>query len=204
MKEDFLEDLTEVMIKYDFALQTITTELNILIKEYEFHNKINPVEHVKSRIKSKESAIAKLKRKGYEVTKENLVNHVHDMVGIRIVCSFLSDVYEIVNLISSSKIFKIRVQEDFIKNPKESGYSSYHLNVLVPIHLSGSVEYVEAEIQIRTMAMDFWASLDHKIKYKFDGVIPDEVTEEAYKCSLEVKKLDDKMYKLNEIMNKYK
>ena len=199
-----LNDISDVMNKYEFALQTILTELNILIKEYELNNKIKPVEHIKSRIKTKESAIAKLNRKGYEVNKENLVLHVHDMVGVRIICSFLSDVYEIVKIIANSKLFVVKSQDDFIKTPKKSGYSSYHINVFVPIHLNGKIEYVEAEIQIRTMAMDFWASLDHKIQYKFDGTIPEEVKNELYNCSLELKDLDDKMFKLSEIMNKYK
>ena len=201
--QDELGDITEIQLKCDFALQTLLTELNVLIKEYEFKNKVNPVEHIKSRIKTRESIVKKLIRKGYPVTKENLVNHVHDMVGVRIVCSFLSDVYDIVKIIKNSNLYQIKKEDDFIKNPKESGYSSYHLNVLVPIHLNGRVEMVEAEIQIRTMAMDFWASLDHKIKYKFEGEMPEEVKQEIYNCSYEVKQLDAKMYRLNEIMNKY-
>ena len=116
----------------------------------------------------------------------------------------MSDVYDIVKIIKNSNLYQIKKEDDFIKNPKESGYSSYHLNVLVPIHLNGRVEMVEAEIQIRTMAMDFWASLDHKIKYKFEGEMPEEVKQEIYNCSYEVKQLDAKMYRLNEIMNKYK
>ncbi len=203
MLED-INNYNEITIKYEFAQQTLITELNNLIKEYEHNNKSNIVEHIKTRIKTKESSISKLKRKGYEVNSENLVNHIHDLLGVRIVCSFLSDVYEIVNLIEKSSIFKIRSKDDFIKNPKKSGYSSYHINIYVPVVINSNVEYVEAEIQIRTMAMDFWASLEHKIKYKFDGIIPEEVTKEIYECSIEVKELDEKMFKINEIMNKYK
>lgn len=201
---DELGDLSEVLLKYDFGLQLLTTELNVLIKEYEFNNKTNPVDHIKTRIKTLDSAIAKLNKKGYPVTKENLVNQIHDIIGVRIVCSFLSDVYEIVKIIKHSKLYKIKSEDDYIKKPKKSGYSSYHLNVLVPVKLNDKVEYIEAEIQIRTMAMDFWASLDHKIKYKFEGEIPDEVSKEIYNCSLEVKDLDNKMYNLNQTMNKYK
>lgn len=200
---DELGDITEILLKDDFALQTLTTELDVLLKEYAFNNKSNPVEHIKTRIKTKESAISKLKRKGYDVTKENLIDHVHDMVGVRIVCSFLSDVYEIVRIIKNSHLYQIKKEKDFIANPKDTGYSSYHLNVLVPIHLNGKVETIEAEIQIRTMAMDFWASLEHKLRYKFSGEVPDEVKDELYNCSQEVKDLDAKMYRLNEIINKY-
>lgn len=194
----------ELYLKYDFALQTLLTELNLLFKKYEFSNTINPVEHIKSRIKTKESALEKLTRKGYQSDIENMLLHVHDMVGVRLVCSFKSDVYEIVNLIKSSKLLTVKKEQDFIKNPKESGYSSFHLNVMVPIYLHDKLEYIEAEIQIRTVAMDFWASLEHKIRYKFDKEIPEEVSNELLQCSKEVKRLDDKMYVLNEIVQKYK
>ena len=193
----------ELMLKYNFALEILKTEINILVKNFEYKNNYNPVEHIKSRIKTKESAIKKLDKKGYDLTFENLEHHVHDMVGIRIVCSFLSDVYDIVELIKNSKQFKILEEKNYIDNPKDSGYVSYHLNLLVPIHLDEKIEYVEAEIQIRTIAMDFWASLDHKIRYKFPSEIPEEVKEEIYNCSLDIRKLDDKMEKLNKIMKKY-
>ena len=193
----------ELMLKYNFALEILKTEINILIKNFEYKNNYNPVEHIKSRIKTKESAIKKLDKKGYDLTFENLERHVHDMVGIRIVCSFLSDVYDIVELIKNSKQFKILEEKNYIDNPKDSGYVSYHLNLLVSIHLDEKTEYVEAEVQIRTIAMDFWASLDHKIRYKFPSEIPSEVKEEIYNCSLDIRKLDDKMEKLNKIMKKY-
>lgn len=193
----------ELMLKYSFALEVLKTEMNILIKNYEYKNDYNPVEHIKSRIKSKESAIKKLDKKGYDLTFENLEKHVHDMVGIRIVCSFMSDVYEVINLIKNSKQFKILEEKDYINDPKDSGYSSYHLNILVPVHLDNEIEYVEAEIQVRTIAMDFWASLDHKISYKFSSEIPDEVKEEMFNCSLDIRTLDAKMENLSQIMKKY-
>ena len=193
----------ELMLKYSFALEILKTEMNILIKNYEHKNNYNPVEHIKSRIKTKESAIKKLEKKGYDLTYENLEKHVHDMVGLRIVCSFVSDVYEVVDLIKNSKQFKIKEEKNYIINPKDSWYSSYHLNVLVPIHLDDETEYVEAEIQIRTIAMDFWASLDHKIRYKFPSEIPDEVKEEMFNCSLDIRMLDNKMENLSQVMKKY-
>lgn len=194
----------EIFLKYEFALQTLLTELNILLKEYEYKNNINPVEHIKSRIKTEESALEKLKRKGYPSDFDNMIKHVHDMVGVRLVCSFKSDVYDIVNIIKNSKLLTIKKEQDFIKSPKTTGYSSFHLNVMVPIYLNNNVEYIEAEIQIRTVAMDFWATLEHKIRYKFEGTIPEDVSKELYNCSTEVKELDNKMFVLNEIMKKYK
>ena len=197
-------EISSLMLKYNFALQLLETQFNILIKEFEFKNKYNPVEHVKSRIKSEKSIIDKLNKKGYKVTAKNMIQHVHDIIGIRIVCSFLSDVYDIVDIIKSSKQFKIKEEKEYIKNPKSTGYMSYHLIVLVPIYLNETVEYIEAEVQIRTSAMDFWASIDHKIQYKFPSEIPEEVKNEMFNCAVDIRKLDEKMYQLNEIVNKYK
>ena len=190
-------EISSLMLKYNFALQLLETQFNILIKEFEFKNKYNPVEHVKSRIKSEKSIIDKLNKKGYKVTAKNMIQHVHDIIGIRIVCSFLSDVYDIVDIIKSSKQFKIKEEKDYIKNPKSTGYMSYHLIVLVPIYLNETVEYIEAEVQIRTSAMDFWASIDHKIQYKFPSEIPEEVKNEMFNCAVDIRKLDEKMYQLN-------
>ena len=197
-------EVSELMLKYNFALQLLETQFNILIKEFEFKNKYNPVEHMKSRLKTEKSIIDKLNKKGYEVTTKNMISHVHDIIGIRIVCSFLEDVYDIVDIIKSSKQFKIKEEKDYIKNPKSTGYMSYHLIVLVPIYLNNCIEYIEAEVQIRTIAMDFWASLDHKIQYKFPQEIPAIVKKEMYNCSLDIKSLDEKMYRLSEIVNNYK
>ena len=196
-------EVSELMLKYNFALQLLETQFNILIKEFEFKNKYNPVEHMKSRLKTEKSIIDKLNKKGYEVTTKNMILHVHDIIGIRIVCSFLDDVYDIVDIIKSSKQFKIKEEKDYIKNPKTTGYMSYHLIVLVPIYLNETVEHVEAEIQIRTSALDFWASIDHKVQYKFPSEIPEEVKKEMYNCSLDIRKLDEKMQQLNEFVNKY-
>ena len=174
------EKIDAVLLKYDFAKEILETELKVLLRDYEFKHNYNPVEHIKSRIKSSESAIKKLEKRGYELTTDNLINHVHDMVGVRIVCSFLSDVKSIVKVLKTSKLFKIKEETDYITNPKDSGYISYHMNVLVPLRLQERVEYIEAEIQIRTIAMDFWASLDHKLRYKQKD-IPDNVIDDMVK-----------------------
>ena len=195
--------LEEHMLKYTFALSTLENQINILIKEYEFKNKVNPVEHVKSRIKTEKSALEKLNKKGYELSLENLREHVKDMIGLRIVCSFIDDVYKIVDLIKKSKQFKIISEKNYIENPKSTGYMSYHLIVEVPLYINETVEYIPAEIQVRTVAMDFFASLDHKIRYKFPGEIPDEVRVEMSSCSVVIQSLDKKMYELNEIVKKY-
>ncbi len=192
------DNIDAVLLKYDFAKEILETELKVLLKDYEFKHNYNPVEHIKSRIKSSESVIKKLEKRGYELTTDNLVNHVHDMVGIRIVCSFLSDVKSIVNVLKTSKLFKIKEETDYITNPKDSGYISYHMNVLVPLRLQERVEYIEAEIQIRTIAMDFWASLDHKLRYKKKKDIPENIIDEVYSCSQVIRDLDVKMEALKQ------
>ena len=191
------------MLKYHFAKMRLETELEILLKEYEFNNHYNPVEHTKIRIKSLDSAIKKLERRNYEITIDNLVRHIHDMIGVRIICSFLSDVYDIVGIIKSSKQFLIKGESDYIQNPKDSGYTSYHLNLLVPIHLEEKTEYVEAEIQIRTVAMDCWASLDHKLRYKLPDQIPSELEHSMLDCALEMKNMDKKMQHLYETVKRF-
>ena len=195
--EELTEDYEELLLKYNAALKTLETQIAILIQDYEFKNHYNPVEHVKSRIKSYDSIVNKLKSRDYDVTVENIENHIHDVVGLRIVCSFLSDVYAIVKLLEDSDQITVHTKKDYISNPKDSGYSSYHLLVYVPVYLIDGVEMVEAEIQIRTVAMDFWASLDHKIRYKFKGEIPNEIQENMYKCALDINDLDQKMVDMN-------
>ncbi len=197
------DEIKAAMLKYDFALQILETQLKILIKEYETKYQYHPVEHIKSRIKTIDSAIAKLQKKGYEVNLYNLEHHVHDIIGIRIVCSFLSDTYKIVEMLENSSFIKIIEKKDYISHPKPSGYTSYHLIVKIPVCLVSGIEEVEAEIQIRTIAMDFWASLDHKIQYKFSNDIPTEIKKELYNCAVDIKKLDQKMLILNDIVNRY-
>lgn len=197
------KEMENLLLKYKCALRTLETHLDILIKDFELNNNYMPVEHVKSRIKSVDSALNKLIKRNYNISIENIKEHVHDMVGIRIVCSFLDDVYKLVDLIKNSDFITVHEEKDYIKNPKDTGYSSYHLLVNVPVYLSTGVEEVEAEIQIRTMAMDFWASLDHKIQYKFEESIPKNIMEEMHNCSIDINNLDQKMLHLNESVQKF-
>ena len=197
------KDLKDVMLKYTFAKKVLEIELSILIDEYEFNNGYNPVEHTKYRIKTMESATKKLTKKNLELTVSNLVRYITDMVGVRIVCSFISDVYKIVDIIKSSKQFIIKSESDYIKNPKNSGYTSYHINILVPIHLFDKTEYIEAEIQIRTVAMDCWASIDHKLRYKLPSDIPEELEQEMLLRAEEMLDMDKKMDILNDMVKQF-
>lgn len=188
----------EVQLLYSSALKEMETKLQILNDEFQHVHQYNPIEHIKSRIKTSESIVKKLKRYGYESTIENMVEHVNDMAGIRVTCSFTSDIYCIAEIISTQADISVISVKDYIQNPKESGYMSYHMLISVPIFLSDRVIDVKVEIQIRTVAMDFWASLEHKIRYKFEGNAPRHIAEQLEFCSRIVADLDMKMMNLNE------
>lgn len=193
----------KLYIKYEYAKQMLQTELEILLHSFSMKHGYTPVEHIKSRMKTNQSIEKKLRNKNIPFSKENIEKYITDVIGFRIVVSFLSDVYDIVSLITHSTNIIIKERKDYIRTPKESGYTSYHLIVLVPIYLENIVEYVPAEIQVRTVAMDFWASLDHKIRYKFQEKIPEEVQKEMESYAVDIRELDRKMYHLNQIMSKY-
>ena len=193
--------MDDLLVKYSLGKEKLEQILRNLIDNFISSYNYNPVEHIKSRLKTENSIINKLKNKHLEVTNENIIENVKDVIGIRLVCSFLTDIYDIVNLISNISELNIIEKKDYVSNPKESGYTSYHLIVLVPIVYNGKKDFVKAEIQIRTVAQDFWASLSHKIQYKYENNIPNDIKEEMYEYSLIVNQLDKKMVNLNKIVN---
>ena len=178
---------------YGAALKQLETKIEVINNEFKTLHKYNPIEHVTSRIKSKESINKKLQKKGLELTQENLVKTINDIAGIRIICSFIPDIYKIVEMIENMQDITILKKKDYVTTPKESGYSSYHLIVSVPVSLSMGTINVKVEIQIRTMAMDFWASLEHKIRYKYDKQIPKGIRKELKECAKMTQKLDKRM-----------
>lgn len=188
----------EVVLIYNSALKEIGTKLEILNDEFQHVHQYNPIEHIKSRIKTPQSIVKKLKKHGYESTIENMVRYVNDIAGIRVICSFTSDIYRIAEMIINQSDIKVISVKDYILNPKPSGYKSYHLIISVPIFLSDRIVDTKVEIQIRTVAMDFWASLEHKIHYKFEGNVPDHIRESLVECAEIVADLDAKMLSLNE------
>lgn len=192
------ESWTEVLLVYNSALKEIGTKLEILNDEFQHVHRYNPIEHIKSRIKSSESIVKKLKRNGYESTIENMVEYVNDIAGIRVICSFVSDIYRIADMISNQNDIKVLAIKDYIEKPKASGYKSYHMLVTVPIYLSDRIVHAKVEIQIRTVAMDFWASLEHKINYKFEGNVPQYIKDELVECAYMISEVDTRMWNLNE------
>ena len=200
--ENQIETWQEVTLVYNAALKQMNTRLEILNDEFQHVHQYNPIEHIKSRIKTPESIVKKLKRHGYESTIENMVNYVNDMAGVRIICSFSSDIYRIAEMIRLQNDIRVVAVKDYIRQPKPSGYKSYHMLVTVPVFLSDKTVDVKVEIQIRTVAMDFWASLEHKINYKFEGKAPEYVKTELVECAQMVSALDSRMQGLNEEIKK--
>ncbi len=187
-----------IILHYNSALKEVGTKLEILNDEFQHIHKYNPIEHIKSRIKTAESIVNKLKRRGYESTIENMVKYVNDIAGIRVICSFTSDIYRIADMLARQSDIRVLSIKDYIRNPKESGYKSYHMIVSVPIFLSYGSQETRVEIQIRTVAMDFWASLEHKINYKYEAEVPEHIKRELLECAEMVSDLDAKMMSLNE------
>lgn len=192
-----------IMFLYQSALKEVGTKLEILNDEFHHVHKYNPIEHIKTRVKTPESIVKKLHRYGYEVTVENMVKYINDIAGVRVICSFTSDIYQLAGMIGRQSDLKVLTIKDYIKNPKDSGYKSYHMLVSVPIYLSDSVVDTKVEIQIRTIAMDFWASLEHKIYYKFEGHAPEYISSDLKECADMISALDEKMYSLNEAIRLY-
>lgn len=195
-----IDSWEKLMFLYNAAIKKVRTELDIMNDEFQYVHKYNPMEYIKSRIKTPESIVNKLKRQGHESNIQNMVEHVNDIAGVRVVCSFTSDIYQLAELIRKEREFEVLTVKDYLKNPKSSGYRSYHMLLSVPIHTSADVFPTKVELQIRTIAMDFWASLEHKIYYKFEGHAPEYISKELKECADIVSQLDNKMYSLNEII----
>lgn len=196
--ESDVDSWTEVKLIYSAALRQIQTKLEILNEEFQYVHRYNPIEHIKARIKSPESIVKKLKRYGYDSTIQNMVEYINDIAGIRIICSFTSDIYRIADLLAQQKDISVVSVKDYITYPKASGYKSYHMLVTVPVYLTDKIVDTKVEIQIRTVAMDFWASLEHKMHYKFEGDAPQHIRQELVECSKLASDLDDRMLRLNE------
>ena len=193
-----IDQWRSVMFLYDSALKKVNTKIEILNNEFVNRYDYNPIEHIKSRLKTADSIVNKLKKDGREVTIENMQEYLSDIAGIRIICSFTSDIYQIAQIISDQKDITVLHVKDYIKHPKPNGYKSYHMVVTVPVYLSDGAVDTKVEIQIRSVAMDFWASLEHKIAYKFEGNAPENLLMELKDCADMIDMLDRKMFSLNE------
>ena len=196
--DDSAESWNTAKLLYDSAIKKMRTKIEILNDEFQQVHQYNPIEYVKTRTKSQESIVKKLKKNGYDVTISNMVEHCNDIAGVRIVCSFTSDIYRIAEMLGRQSDVTVVSIKDYIKNPKESGYKSYHMLITIPVYLSDRTVDTKVEVQIRTLGMDFWASLEHKIYYKFEGKAPEYISSELRECSDVVSTMDARMLQLNE------
>ncbi|WP_396954544.1 GTP pyrophosphokinase family protein [Neobacillus sp.] len=197
-------ELTRFMMAYKFALDEMNTKINILKDEFNYIHDYNPIEHVKSRIKSPESIFKKVYRKGYNLSLASIKENVRDIAGIRITCSFKSDIYELSKMIAGQKDVRVVDYKDYIKNPKPNGYQSLHLILEIPIFMSDREELTYVEVQIRTIAMDFWASLEHKIYYKYNKEVPNQMVAELKEAAVMAEELDSKMERLHKEISEIK
>lgn len=179
---------------YDSAVRQIKLKLEILNNEFNVLYARNPIHHIESRLKSPDSIIAKLVKKGYPVTIESAKKNINDIAGVRVVCHYIDDVYSVAEMLARQTDLEIVKKQDYIKTPNYNGYRSLHLDIKVPVFLSDRTEYVIAEVQIRTIAMDFWASLEHDVRYKADkSKLPEGINEEMLLCSNKIAEIDEQM-----------
>jgi putative GTP pyrophosphokinase len=201
--EEFAE-LKKELVLYKGALNTMETRVQILVDEFTNLHEYNPIEHVKSRLKSPESIAGKLHRRGLELTAENARTRLTDIAGIRCICSYARDIRNLAKVLTRQPDIKILKERDYVKNPKESGYRSYHLIIEVPVYLTSETKHLPVEVQIRTQAMDFWASLEHKVRYDKFNEDMSELESIAYHlkdCATKIAKLDEQMFKIQETVN---
>ena len=197
-QDEGIDSWNTVMLLYESAIKKMQVKVEILNNEFQQVHQYNPIEYIKTRVKTPNSIVKKLKKNGHPVDIPNMIEHCNDIAGVRIVCSFTDDIYRIAEIIVRQNDITVISIKDYIKNPKESGYKSYHMLVTIPIYLSDKTVDTKVEIQIRTIGMDFWASLEHKIYYKFEGHAPAYISEDLRECSEIVSILDTKMLQLNE------
>lgn len=196
-----IEEMREFLLLYDSAIKMIKAKLEILDEEFKLKRKRNPIEYIKSRTKSPKSIMLKLDRKGFEMSIDSARKNLHDIAGVRVICSFLDDIYKVADTLINQNDIELIEKKDYIKNPKPNGYRSLHLVMLVPVFFSEHVEYVPVEVQIRTMAMDFWASLEHKLYYK-TGNESLKIKQDLKECADVISSTDLKMLEIQKLVEK--
>ncbi len=190
-----------LMMHNKCAIREVETKLNVLNDEFSQQHNRNPFETIKSRIKSPMSIFEKLNRKGIEITVYNMEHYLNDIAGIRVICSFPEDIYTVAQLLGEQDDIRVLEIRDYIKNPKPNGYRSLHQIIEIPIFLSTGKKYMRVEVQYRTIAMDFWASLDHKMKYKKHIENVDYITEELRKCAEIINETDFRMQSIRQMID---
>ena len=193
---EHLKVFQEMMMRYQCAILEVQTKLQVLNNDMSVRYRRNPIEFVKTRIKSPQSIAEKLNRRGLEISVDNMVEHLNDVAGVRVVCSFIDDIYEVAEMLARQSDINVLEIKDYIKNPKENGYRSYHMIIEIPVFFSDKTMNMRVEIQIRTIAMDFWASLEHDLHYKNDKDIPEDICRQMIDSANEIAEIDLKMQEI--------
>ena len=196
--QDVSEKYQQIMFFYESGINQVIAKLQILVNEFKFCNDRNPIDNISSRVKSLESITNKMKRKGLPLTMNYMVKELHDIAGVRVVCPFISDVYYVANILVNQHDVEVIEIKDYIKNPKPNGYRSLHLIIMVDVYFSDHKSQGPVEIQLRTIAMNFWASTEHQLRYKKDRKFTPAMQEELLDCSRLMAEADAKMQKLAE------
>ena len=183
----------KIMFIYEMAIKELQTKIEIMQKEFKIFYNYDLIDHINTRIKTPESILKKINKKELEPTYKSMIENINDIAGIRVICPLKKDIYTIKNMIQKLPGIQSIKEKDYITNPKESGYSAYHLILRVPVVLSQNIIFVKVEVQIRTMAMDFWSSLEHKMKYKTDKDITKKISKEWIAYAKMVNKIDNKI-----------
>ncbi len=201
---EHLKVFQEMMMRYQCAILEVQTKLQVLNNDMSVRYSRNPIEFVKTRIKNPASIAEKLKRNGLDISVDSMINNLNDVAGVRVVCSFIDDIYEVANMLARQNDIKVIKIKDYIKNPKDNGYRSYHMIIEIPVFFSDKTMNMRVEIQIRTIAMDFWASLEHELKYKKDIDWSKEIGEELRECAETINRTDRKMMAIRNHIDKHK
>lgn len=191
-------DFDKMMMMYSCAIQEVKTKLQVLNDELSITRKRNPIEFIKTRIKKPDSIATKLKKKGLPLTIEAIRGNLNDVAGVRVICSFIDDIYQVADMLTAQDDVNLIKTKDYIKNPKQNGYRSYHLIIEVPVFFSDHKEQMRVEVQIRTIAMDFWASLEHQVKYKKDIKDAEKIGYELRACADVINRTDFHMQSIRD------
>jgi len=198
--EEF-EKLKKLLAIYEWGHRTLLTKLNILHEDFSNFQENNPIEHIRGRVKSPTSIAKKLHKMDVDITADNAKKYLKDIAGIRIICPFAKDIYYLIDVLRTIPDITILKEKDYVSRPKPSGYRSYHVIVDVPVFYSGKTEHITVEIQIRTEAMNFWSTLEHKARYKYQEHIPQHLCDELVICAEKIAELDDRMFLIHEIIS---
>ncbi len=196
--QKMVDDFFVLQCRYSAAMREVQTKLEILDEEFHSCHRRNPIHHIESRLKTIPSMMEKLRRKSYPVSMDSAVEKLFDIAGIRVVCSYVEDVYTVARLLTSQDDVKVLHVRDYIRSPKENGYRSLHLILEIPVFLQEGRINVPVEVQLRTIAMDFWASLEHSMRYKAQGDVPEDISRELVEASQDVAALDRRMQSLHD------